>query len=248
MRIRFIGSGNAFNDGNRINQGIIIETGKENLPKIMIDCGPGIPGNLRRIYGDDTVNCISHVLFTHFHGDHTAGFPFFWLNSKYMGKRLDKLVVAGPTGIEAHVRELNSLCYPSVLDDPGFQVNYIELKPDSSVNCGDDFDLIIDSIPVKHRPESLGYRIHLENKVIAITGDTSWTDRIIDLARGVDLLIAECNDYSVTGVHLSYEELTKKLDLLEFKKIILTHLGSSMIDKLPEISIETAHDGYLIEI
>jgi len=248
MRVRFIGSGNAFNDGNRLNQGIIIETGEDHHPSVMLDCGPCVPANLRRIYGDSTVNYISHVLFTHFHGDHTAGFPFFWLNSKYMGNRRGKLLVAGPAGIEAHVRGLNSLCYPSILDEPGFEVSYVELEPDTSVTLANGLDLAVESIPVKHRPESLGYRVTLEGKTVAITGDTSWTDRIVDLARGADLLIAECNDHAVTGVHLSYEELVEKAELLESRKIILTHLGSGMIKKLGEVTLDTASDGLVIEI
>ncbi|MFW9996530.1 MAG: MBL fold metallo-hydrolase [Candidatus Odinarchaeota archaeon] len=246
LKLRFIGSGNAFNDGGRLNQCICVELAGK--PAILIDCGPGIPGVLRNIYGDLGVNDIGYLLLTHFHGDHAAGVPFFLLNSKYMSRRTAKLAIIGPHGTENQVKGLNKLCYPSALEDPGFPLEFIELDPKLETRLRNGIRLQITAIPVKHRPESLGYRITVEDKILAITGDTSWTESLIELGKDVDLYIMECNDFTSVSPHLNYEEIIANRNLIGAKRIVLNHLGATMLENLDKVDIETASDGYIIEL
>ena len=74
-RIDFLGTGNAFTPFGRLHALALIDQ------KIMIDTPPSLIPQLRK-YGISTSK-ISHLLFTHWHADHTFGFPFFLLERKY---------------------------------------------------------------------------------------------------------------------------------------------------------------------
>src|SRR5258708_16956761 len=39
------------------------------------------------------------------------------------------------------------------------------------------------------------YRIAVENRIIAFSGDTEWTDTLVDVARDADLFVVECYSY-----------------------------------------------------
>ena len=75
-RIDFLGTGNAFTPFGRLHALAIIDR------KILIDTPPSLIPQLRKS-GIKTSD-ISHLLFTHWHADHTFGFPFFLLERKYI--------------------------------------------------------------------------------------------------------------------------------------------------------------------
>ncbi len=83
------------------------------------------------------------------------------------------------------------------------------------------------------QPCSSGYsaavcalRIETAGRSIAYSGDTTWDESLIELARGSDLFICECCNYAETSpVHLDYLTLKQHLTELKAARIILTHTG-----------------------
>jgi ribonuclease BN (tRNA processing enzyme) len=57
----------------------------------------------QRVSGLDR-NAISTILFTHFHGDHFAGLPFFSARRALSRSAGAKLLIAGPKGIADKTR------------------------------------------------------------------------------------------------------------------------------------------------
>ena len=86
-------------------------------------------------------------------------------------------------------------------------------------------------------------------KTIAYSGDTEWTDSLIEVARGSDLFVCECNylDKQVPG-HLDYRTLEAKRDMLECRRLILTHMSEDMLAHVGELGVEAAADGLLVEV
>ena len=70
IRIDFLGTGNAFTPLGRLHSLALIDE------KILIDTPPTLITQLRR-KGINTSN-IEHLLFTHWHADHTFGFLSFY--------------------------------------------------------------------------------------------------------------------------------------------------------------------------
>jgi ribonuclease BN (tRNA processing enzyme) len=93
----------------------------------------------------------------------------------------------------------------------------------------------------------LGYRVEAEDRVIAYTADTEWTEALIPLGRDADLLIAEAYYYDkVVKNHLSLNTLEAHLDEIKPKQLVLTHMSDDMLGRLV-LAYTTASDGMVVE-
>ena len=110
----------------------------------------------------------------------------------------------------------------------------------------------IRSVRVRHGPppESYhGYRITIGGKVLAFSGDTEWTDSLIELGRDADLFVSEAYVYDRrVQMHLAYRQLTEKLPLIRPRRLIITHMSEDMLSRGDAIAHETAKDGLVVEI
>lgn len=79
MEVRFIGSGDAFGSGGRL-QPCILVTDKEQ--RFALDFGLTALIGLRRQEIDP--NTIDAVLLSHLHGDHCGGVPFLLMDAMLM--------------------------------------------------------------------------------------------------------------------------------------------------------------------
>src|SRR5260370_22017026 len=93
MQLRFVGCGDAFGSGGRLNTCFHVTGERVNF---LIDCGASSLPALKRL-GIAREN-IDLILITHFHGDHFAGLPFLLLDAQF-SRRTRPLVLAAPEGI-----------------------------------------------------------------------------------------------------------------------------------------------------
>ena len=98
MQLRFVGCGDAFGSGGRLNTCFHVSGREANF---LIDCGASALPALKRLEIDR--NEIDLILITHFHGDHFAGLPFILLDAQF-SRRTRPLTIAGPKGIETRLR------------------------------------------------------------------------------------------------------------------------------------------------
>jgi ribonuclease BN (tRNA processing enzyme) len=94
-----------------------------------------------------------------------------------------------------------------------------------------------------------GLRVEYAGKVIAYSGDTEWTDTLVELATGADLFICECNffDKRAPG-HLDYRTLIEHRPQLNCERIVLTHMGDEMLAGVDDLELEAGADGVVIDI
>ncbi|HDL65163.1 MAG TPA: MBL fold metallo-hydrolase, partial [Proteobacteria bacterium] len=113
--------------------------------------------------------------------------------------------------------------------------------------------------PVKHNPESIAYRLEADSgKVVVYTGDTGYSESLIELARGADLLISECSfpDAVDLPAHLNPSKVGRIARLAGVKKVLLTHLypPCDEVDIVKECGREfegeiiKSEDGMVVEI
>jgi len=245
MKIQFIGSGDAFGSGGRFNACFYVHADHSDF---LIDCGASSIVALKasRI----PMNDIQLVLITHFHADHFGGIPFFILDAQLISKRSQPLTIAGPKGLKEWIERAMETGFPgSSKTKQKFDLSIVELTDRRPVTLN---GLRVTPFGVNHgMPDGscFAYRIEVEDRIIAYTGDTEWTENLIEVGREADLLIAEAYFYEKNvRNHLNYATIVNHLDQINPKRLVLTHMGGDMLSRVSDVPHEAAEDGKIIEI
>ncbi len=239
MRVRFLGSGDAFGSGGRLQTCILAESDAHSC---LIDCGAS---SLIALKGAGVnPNDIDTVLVSHLHGDHFGGLPFLILDAQF-SSRSNHLLVAGPPGLQARVVEAMEVFFPGSSGvRRKFEVRYQELSEGVPASV----DLFrVTPYEVLHTCGAPAYalRVEVDGRIVCYSGDTAWTDRLVAAASGADLFICESYFYDKqVPFHLDYATFMQHRSEFDCKRIVLTHMGSDMLSHLRDLRLEAAHDGF----
>jgi ribonuclease BN (tRNA processing enzyme) len=244
VRVTFLGSGDAFNARARCHAGYLIGTGSATL---LLDCGPTTLLALKR--EGLTPDGLDAIAVSHLHGDHFAGLPFVFLHYIFDTPRHRPLALIGPPGTEARVRDLYRAMYRELSAKPlPFEVRYSELADGQRAIVG-DAELLAFAVPHQQQELSLGYRMHATGKTVLYSGDTGWTEALVEQSRGTDLFICECCYYQTrTDFHLDYPRIAENRARFGCRRLVLTHVGREVHARANEIPEQIAHDGLVIEL
>src|SRR3569623_1079754 len=242
MQVRYVGCGDAFGSGGRLNTCFHVSGREANF---LIDCGASALPALKRL--GIACGAIDLILITHFHGDHFAGLPYFLLDAQF-SQRTKPLTIAGPQGIEARLTQvMEALFEHSSRTKQRFELDVVELVPERSRSFG---AVNVTPYPVVHGESGgpfLAYRIEAEGRTLAYSADTEWTETLIPLAHGADLFIAEAYMYEkVVKNHLSLKTLEQHLPEIGTKRLVLTHMSDDMLARLDDIAHLAAEDGKVL--
>jgi ribonuclease Z len=145
------------------------------------------------------------AFITHLHSDHTVGYPDLIFTPAVTG-RTAALEVYGPPGLRAMTDHIMS-AWKEDMDirlhglEPALPQAYVVHAHE--VKAGEiyrDSVMRVTAIPVDHGnwKFAYGYRFEARDKVIVISGDTTYSRRLIDAAKDVDILVHEV--YSAAGL------------------------------------------------
>ncbi len=247
VTVTFAGSGDAFGSGGR-HQACIHLRGPGGAAPVLLDCGATSQPALRRCGLDPGE--IAAVFVSHLHGDHFGGIPFLILDGQFAG-RASPLAVVGPPGTARRLAGLMEDMFPgSWRARRRFAVDVAELRPGATVTAaGVQAESFGADHPSGPDGQALALRLTLGGTVIGYTGDTAWTDALIDVAAGADLLIAEAyyRDKAVP-YHLRHADLVAHAGQLASRRIVLTHMSADMLDHLDQVRFETARDGLVLYV
>src|SRR5947209_14362728 len=205
VTLRFLGCGDAFAVGGLFHTSFYVEGG--DLP-LLVDWGATTLIALKRLAIDP--GSIGYVVLSHLHGDHFGGLPWLILDGQF-AKREQPLVIAGPAGTEQRFTEMFEALYPGAPDaERSFEVKVVELPERQRYELG---PAGVTTFEVIHTPRTEPHALRVEygGKLIAYSGDTEWTDALLEVADGADLFVCECQEYDrqVPG-HLDYQTLMEK--------------------------------------
>jgi ribonuclease BN (tRNA processing enzyme) len=244
MQLQFIGSGDAFGSGGRLNTCFHV-TGKE--VNFLIDCGASSLIGLKR--EAIRTNDIQLILVTHFHTDHFGGIPFFILDAQFFSKRDQPLIIVGPTGLVQCYKQVMEFSFPgSSKTKPKFALSFIELKPKEEADIGGVHIRPFQALHGNSNGPFFSYRLEAENRILAYSGDSEWNDELFEAAYQTDLFIAEAYFFEKkVKYHLDLATLKERLPLIQSKRLILTHMSEDMLAHLKDLNFETAYDGKTVE-
>ena len=220
MEITVVGSGTVVPRLERRQSCVVVEASGETL---YFDLGSGAVRGMLRVGLDPFA--VDRLFFTHFHPDHTVDVVPLLFSIKYGAEeeRSRPLYLTGPQPFRAfwgsvtsvwgefmlgdyptHVSELPHEC-PSPLDLPGCRLSWA---------------------PAEHRPESIAYRLDGEEGSFVYTGDTEYSESVVDLARRAHTMLIECSfpDESPVPGHLTPSGVARIASEAGVRRVVLTHV------------------------
>jgi ribonuclease BN (tRNA processing enzyme) len=201
---------------------------------------------LRRAGIDPTT--IDAIALTHLHGDHFGGLPFVILDGQFR-RRTATLAVAGPPGARQRVGAAMEVFFPgSTSVARRFAVDFVELIDGVARSVG---GMTVTPFEVIHASGAAAHALRIDDgaRIVTYSGDTEWTDRLLDAARGADLFVCEAYTYDrVVKFHLSHAAVREHRDAFGARRILLTHMGPEMLARQHDAAFECAHDGMVIEL
>jgi ribonuclease BN (tRNA processing enzyme) len=223
MELTFLGSSDAFADEGRYWSSFLVDR------KYLFDAPPTLLPHLKQI--GHPLDEIEVIFISHHHADHFVGLPFLMLEYMYKTPRSQDLYIVGPPGVEAWMEDFADRCYPNISRHAGYRRCYVDARPGSDQTAG---PLTFRSIPMNHVKDSMdamGYRVNINGKTVAYTGDTMFCEEIFDLAAGADVLVVDCTYAEGCGPeHMGLDDikLVRKRIPPE-TAIVLTHLNGEPV-------------------
>jgi ribonuclease BN (tRNA processing enzyme) len=243
MQVQFLGSGDAFGSGGRFQTCILVD-GEET--RFLLDCGATSLTAMKRASVDP--GSIDMALITHLHGDHFGGLPLLVLDAQF-SRRTRPLTVTGPPGLAERVRSAMEAFFPgSSTTAQRYPLTFVELPPEEGTALG---ALTVTPFPVAHASGAPSYalRVACAGKLIVYSGDTEWTERLVDAAADADLFICEAYSFEKRiPYHLDHATLMQHRPRLTCKRLLLTHLGPEMLAHRADAGAECADDGLTLTL
>lgn len=246
MKVILLGTGSPIVNALRSRPALAILAGGKIF---LIDCGEGTATQLYRA-GIESKD-VDGIFFTHFHSDHTAGFPDFYLSSWIGGsKERDKqLDVFGPATTKENISKIISGFEYDIdvrleqvhHEKIGLQMNFKEMNEGVIY---DDGNLKVTVFPVEHWPVkvAVGYRFDYKGKSAVVSGDTKKHSNIVKYSQNADMLIHEAfSTFLLEQARKKYPGRAKTIDAIQdyhtstldiakiardanVKHVVLTHL------------------------
>ena len=243
----------------------------------IIDCGEGSYANM--LSSDFDFKSISGIFFTHHHIDHTTDFFNIYIKCLQLNNKID---VVGPPRTQKFVDFVTDVYLDDVLYRKSNNVKDIGKVKNSIIEniakvteiIGPD-ELEINGVKITtaemtHTMYDLAYRFEVDGKSIVVSGDTSFDEDLITLAKDADILVIDGSLYKKNinndtkdrqyiepfyeyggnfdvDPHLSFENMVKIAVEANVKKLVITHYGETTQERI-DSSIEKIKENFNGEV
>jgi ribonuclease BN (tRNA processing enzyme) len=237
-RVILLGTGTPNPEPDRMGPAVAIVSGDR---VYIVDCGPGVVR--RAAQAGIKMEQLTRVFITHLHSDHTAGYPDLILTPPNADRKLP-LEAWGPPGLRnmtshllaAYKVDLRARLHGTQPHDAAaYEVHAHDVKP-GEIYRDDTVRVTAFAVPHGEFPVAYGYRFEARDRVIVISGDTTFSENLIAAAKGCDILVHEV--YSRKGweartpdwrryhaaSHTSAPDVGRVAALVKPRKLVLYHL------------------------
>ncbi|MHB1709322.1 MAG: MBL fold metallo-hydrolase [Thermoplasmataceae archaeon] len=193
----------------------------------LVECGPhSVEAMLNRNLDPLLVDSIA---ITHMHLDHYVGLAeFLWYRAIYAPGLM--VSVLGPRGIGENTMAL----LKNVKTPESFDIN-VEFHEDSEFGE-------ITPFRANHVIEDNGYRMEFSNSVLFYSGDTAYSENVVEGAENADFLFHEMTytddkrDEAGFWKHSTYSDTIRTFSESHAKKLVPVHLTLHTLDLATRIS------------
>jgi len=237
-KIVFLGTAAAVASAERDNTSLLFVD--DSGIKFLIDCAGSPVVKLAKLGFD--YRQISNLILTHTHVDHIYGVPSLFHSQYKLSNRVNIFATQ-----ECLLLIRGLLSFHRLEDPKKFpQVSFHTIPADrNSFVFFESEKTIITSFPVKHAPDSMGLRIFLKDSLstCVYSGDTAFSKKIIEEAKGADYLIHDCACPSrfakgLEEAHTSALALGEIAEEAQVKTLIPIHFLTEIDFEMEEIESE----------
>ncbi len=246
-QLAILGSGTPNPDPNRNGSSYAVIS---NGTAYLIDFGPGVVRNASALspsWGGKLeameIQNLNYAFLTHIHSDHSAGLSDLILSPWVLGRE-ETLKLFGPKGLQ----DMVDLITQAYSQDINYRINgsqpanlkgyKTEVTEISEGKIYEDENVVVEAFKINHGglENSFGFVFTTEDKKIVFSGDTAYSEKLIEKARNADILVHEV--YSEEGFqkktkdwqiyhkahHTSSVDVGRIAKKSQPKKLVLSHI------------------------
>ncbi len=219
MRLTVVGCSGSYPGPESPASCYLLETEHEGRTwRILLDLGSGALGPLHR-YTDPLA--IDAVFLSHLHADHCLDLCGYHVLRRYHPDGPQPRVpVWGPPGTADRMARAYDLPL-----DPGMHDDFDFREHGEPVDLG---PFRVEAIRVEHPVHAYGLRVTADGVTLGYSGDTAPCQGLEDVARDVDLLLAEASFHTLAdnppGIHLTGADGGETAARQGVKRLLLTHV------------------------
>jgi ribonuclease BN (tRNA processing enzyme) len=201
--------------------------------RLLLDLGNGAFGALQGLADPDTVDA---VFLSHLHADHCLDVAPFVVWHRYSGRASGRRVpLLAPAGAERRL----ALAYDGEDADLTDVFDFVLVTP-GSFTIG---PFAVETARTAHPVECYAVRVSAGGRSLVYTGDTGPCERIVHLARGADVLLAEAahppGPDLPPGLHLTGREAGEHAAAAGVGRLLLTHVPA-WVDEIGQLFAASA--------
>jgi ribonuclease Z len=242
FKITLLGTGAPVPSIERFGSSILVEAGDQ---KLLFDCGRGAAQRLWQL--KIPLGQINALFLTHLHSDHVVGIPDVWLTGwipAVYGRRSSPFYVFGPGGTVEMAENLSKAFFWDITTrskennkaDSGAIITARDIKEGF---VWEKNGVKVIPFTVRHATfidSALGYKIEYAGHSVILSGDTRYSENLVQYAKEADVIVHEvaaANEYSVKnsslvnqilGFHSSPEDAAKVFNQTRPKLAVYSHI------------------------
>lgn len=187
--------------------------------RVVLDLGNGSLGALQRHVQLEWPGALDAVVLSHCHLDHCADLGSLYVQRHYYSTTSDRLPVLGPSDARARAVAIYGRADESGLDQEFDFVTFTR----EPMRIG---PFTIETARAVHPVQAYSIRVSAGGRSLTYSGDTAFSDRLVDLAQGTEAALFEASFIgtgSPAGVHMSAREAGRAARAASAARLVLTH-------------------------
>jgi len=221
--VTFLGTGNFQAPPGRYWNSFVMDG------SILVEPSPTVLPHLRRC--GIAVGAIEVVVISHFHPDHTFGWPFLLL--EMVGHPRDRpLYIVGPPAVDRFLADMMRLGGVLNVHDAAhaaMDMRYVEVDG----SWQDAGPLRFRAVEVEHVPHlrCFGFVFDRGEQMVGYSGDTRPCAGLDELAESCAVLVLECNGpHPPPAVHMDVPDVRALRERFPGVRLVFTHMGEGIDD------------------
>ncbi len=251
MRVVTLGTGTPQFNAARSGPSALIRQGDGNY---LVDMGNGTQAGLSRL--GLSPRQLSALIITHHHLDHNEEFIPLFIGICLAGGAAEIIGPPGTKALAAFILEFYAEDIRYRLRRQGGGASKIPSPPVREIKGGEAFvlgSIMVTTAKVNHALPTVAYRFDRDGRSIVVSGDLTYSESLVDLARAADVLVMDSGGSPVRAgapgrgpignrpgagagggdlrAHASLQEVGEMAQKAGVKKLVLTHIGPGTIDE-----------------